>query len=182
MTTQDKTVPADWFRIAEAFAQKESSTPEDVIRLVSGLRAEFEATTPAPGSQPVAAPKAVQEDTPARSNRAKAQAADRKPSSSAPAPAPKRPAVPIEKAVTDDMVYCLECGRGMKMLKRHLGSTHGMTPHEYRARWDLPEDFPITAPNYTAAKSDTAKAMDFGKGSPKTGKTASKTRKAMVGA
>lgn len=74
----------------------------------------------------------------------------------------KEPAVPLDQAMTDEEVVCLECGRSMKMLKRHLGSAHGLTPEEYKYRWDLPEDFPITAPNYSASKSVYAKDMGFG--------------------
>lgn len=169
MATKDEATMPAWLRIAEAFAGKESSSPEEVIQLVTGLRAELgidaraATTAGAPDVTPPApAPLARKEPSVA-------------PAASAPEPT-RRPAVQIEKAVTDELVYCLECGRGMKMLKRHLGSTHGLTPHEYKARWDLPEDFPITAPNYTAAKSDTAKAMDFGKSNGKTTKTTTRSK------
>ena len=59
---------------------------------------------------------------------------------------PQRPAVPIRKSVTAEYIVCLEDGRKLKMLKRHLRSTYGMTPDEYRAKWNLPADYPMVAP------------------------------------
>jgi predicted transcriptional regulator len=73
------------------------------------------------------------------------------------------PALPIERAVTEDKVYCLCCGRGFKMLKRHLGSEHGLTEAEYRTMFNLPADFPLVAPSYSRRKADHAKQAGFGK-------------------
>ncbi len=74
-----------------------------------------------------------------------------------------KPAIPIEKAVTDSKVYCLCCGKGFKMLKRHLGAEHGLTEAEYRAKFNLPEDFPLVAPDYSAMKAKTAKKLGLGR-------------------
>jgi len=68
------------------------------------------------------------------------------------------PAVPIKKAVTPDYIVSLEDGRHFKSLKRHL-SGMGMTPAEYRAKWELPKDYPMVAPNYAAKRSELAKAL-----------------------
>ena len=65
------------------------------------------------------------------------------------------PAVPIRRSVTDDHIVCLEDGKKLKMLKRHLMSDHGLTPGEYRARWSLSPDYPMVAPAY----ADTRKAL-----------------------
>ena len=73
------------------------------------------------------------------------------------------PALPLERAVTRDKVYCLCCGRGFKMLKRHLGAEHGMTEAEYRAAFNLPEDMPLVAPSYSERKAQYAKQAGFGK-------------------
>jgi len=73
------------------------------------------------------------------------------------------PAVPIKKSVTPDFVICLEDGKKLKMLKRHLQSTYGMTPVEYRTKWGLPHDYPMTAPNYAATRSKLAKKYGLGK-------------------
>jgi predicted transcriptional regulator len=73
------------------------------------------------------------------------------------------PAVPIRKSVTPDYIVCLEDGRKLKMLKRHLRTTYHLTPEEYRARWHLPADYPMVAPSYTARRSQFAKAIGLGR-------------------
>ena len=79
----------------------------------------------------------------------------------APKEEPKQPAVSIRKSVTPEYLVCLEDGRKFKSLKRHLG-THGLTPDKYRAKWNLPADYPTVAPNYAAARSALAKAIGLG--------------------
>jgi predicted transcriptional regulator len=74
------------------------------------------------------------------------------------------PAVPIKKSVTADYIICLEDGKKFKSLKRHLRTRYAMTPEEYRARWNLPHDYPMVAPNYAKARSDLAKRMGLGLG------------------
>ncbi|KAA0678216.1 MucR family transcriptional regulator [Azospirillum brasilense] len=83
----------------------------------------------------------------------------------APQPAAERliPAVPIRKSVTPDYIVCLEDGKQLKMLKRHLQSTYGLTPEEYRAKWGLPPEYPMVAPNYAAQRSDLAKQIGLGR-------------------
>jgi predicted transcriptional regulator len=76
---------------------------------------------------------------------------------------PLVPAVPIRKSVTPDYIISLEDGRKFKSLKRHLQGTYGMTPDEYRAKWGLPRDYPMVAPNYAKARSDLAKRMGLGR-------------------
>lgn len=75
-----------------------------------------------------------------------------------------KPAVPINRSVTPDYIICLEDGRKMKMLKRHLKTTYNMTPEEYRKRWSLPSDYPLVAPNYAKKRSSLAKKIGLGKG------------------
>jgi predicted transcriptional regulator len=77
--------------------------------------------------------------------------------------APLTPAVSIKKSVQDEHITCLECGKKLKMLKRHLGTDHGMTPAEYRARWSLPADYPISAPAYSRKRQDLAKQIGLGR-------------------
>lgn len=77
---------------------------------------------------------------------------------------PTRPAVPIKKSVTPEYIVCLEDGKKLKMLKRHLRSTYDMTPEEYRAKWGLPPDYPMVAPNYAAQRSEFAKKIGLGRG------------------
>lgn len=80
-----------------------------------------------------------------------------------PAPVRPEPAVPVKKSVTPDYIICLEDGKKLKMLKRHLKTAFGMTPDEYRQRWDLPADYPMVAPNYAVKRSDLAKQIGLGK-------------------
>lgn len=84
-----------------------------------------------------------------------------------------RPAVPIKKSVAADYLICLEDGKKMKMLKRHLRTTFNMTPDEYRTKWGLPADYPMVAPNYAAQRSAFAKKIGLGRkpsGNEKRGK------------
>lgn len=73
------------------------------------------------------------------------------------------PAVPIKKSVTDDFIVCLEDGKKLKMLKRHLMTSYGMTPEEYRAKWGLKPDYPMVAPNYAAKRQELAKKIGLGR-------------------
>ena len=73
------------------------------------------------------------------------------------------PAVPVKKSVTPEAVICLCCGRKFKSLKRHLQTTHQLSPREYRATFGLKSDYPIVAPNYAAQRSDLAKSLGLGR-------------------
>ncbi len=73
-----------------------------------------------------------------------------------------QPAVPIKKSVTPDYIICLEDGKKLKMLKRHLKTAYDMTPEEYRERWSLPPDYPMVAPNYAKQRSKLAKEIGLG--------------------
>ena len=74
----------------------------------------------------------------------------------------KAPAVPVKKSVTPDYIICLEDGKKLKMLKRHLRTAYNMSPEEYREKWGLPADYPMTAPAYTALRSQFAKNIGLG--------------------
>ncbi len=76
---------------------------------------------------------------------------------------PLKPAVPIRRSVQPDHIVCLEDGRKLKMLKRHLRTTYDMTPDEYRAKWGLAPDYPMVAPNYAAERSAMAKKIGLGR-------------------
>jgi len=75
-----------------------------------------------------------------------------------------QPAVPIRKSVLPDYIICLEDGKKLKMLKRHLKTAYSMTPEQYRERWGLPNDYPMVAPNYAKTRSRLAKDIGLGKG------------------
>lgn len=85
-----------------------------------------------------------------------------------PEPVAVTPAVPVKKSVTPDFIISLEDGRKFKSLKRHLATHYGMSPEQYRAKWGLPADYPMVAPNYAATRSKLAKTMGLGR---KTGTT-----------
>jgi predicted transcriptional regulator len=74
-----------------------------------------------------------------------------------------QPAVPVKKSVTPDAVICLCCGQRFKTLRRHLQTTHQLSPREYRATFGLKKDYPIVAPNYAAQRSDLAKSLGLGR-------------------
>ena len=73
------------------------------------------------------------------------------------------PAVPIKRSVQPDFIVCLESGKKLKILKRHLMTPYNMTPDEYRAKWGLPADYPMVAPNYALARSTLAKELGLGR-------------------
>ena len=76
--------------------------------------------------------------------------------------APRAPAVPVRKSVTPDFIICLEDGKKFKSLKRHLRAAYGMSPEDYRARWNLASDYPMVAPNYAKTRSTLAVNMKLG--------------------
>ncbi len=73
-----------------------------------------------------------------------------------------QPAVPINRSITSDFIICLEDGKKLKMLKRHLKTAYGMTPEQYRERWGLPADYPMVAPSYAQRRSKLAKDIGLG--------------------
>ena len=80
-----------------------------------------------------------------------------------PAPAELTPAVPIKRSITDDYIICLEDGKKLKMLKRHLMTSYDMTPEAYRAKWGLKADYPMVAPNYSKKRQELAKKIGLGR-------------------
>jgi predicted transcriptional regulator len=128
-------------RVVAAFAARESATVEVVVALAQQLSGAF--AQPAQQSRPV--PVARPEPVLATSD------------------GEAKPALNPKDAVTDELVYCLCCGKGFTMLKRHLKAEHNLTEEQYRAMYSLPEDFPLVAPNYSARKAAYAKKVGLGK-------------------
>ncbi|WP_194953985.1 MucR family transcriptional regulator [Sphingopyxis solisilvae] len=79
-----------------------------------------------------------------------------------PEPEPQQPAVSIRASVKPDYLVCLEDGKKLKMLRRYLQTNFGMTPDEYRAKWNLPKDYPMVAPNYAEKRRELAKQIGLG--------------------
>ena len=77
----------------------------------------------------------------------------------------QKPAISVRRSITPEHIICLEDGKKLKMLKRYLRTNFNMTPEEYRAKWNLPHDYPMVAPNYAKQRSDFAKTIGLGKGS-----------------
>ena len=73
------------------------------------------------------------------------------------------PAVPVKKSVNHEFIVCLEDGKQMKTLKRHLATRYNLTPAAYRQRWGLPNDYPMVAPAYAAQRSAVAKSLGLGR-------------------
>lgn len=136
-------------RIAAAFASRPDTSPDEIVALTQRLMQIFGAGLP---------PHAASRATPRPQLVTPSAALTAGTESRGPTPA-----IPIDQAVTDDKVYCLCCGRGFTMLKRHLKAEHGLTEEEYRALFGLPEDMPLVAPNYSERKAAYAKRVGLGK-------------------
>ncbi|NUH64940.1 MucR family transcriptional regulator [Sulfitobacter sp. S0837] len=122
--------------IVSGFASRSDVTIDDILTLVDRLRATAPAQTQ---SETVIPGLAV---------------------------APKARAIPaaaVEQTMTEDTIFCLCCGKGFKMLKRHIGAEHGLTEAEYRVMFNLPADAPLVAPSYSKRKAEYAKRAGLGK-------------------
>ena len=124
----------------------EQSASPNHLELTAGIVSAYVANNSLPQSELPALLRAVHD---ALNRTAAGKAAE-------PAPA-LAPAVPVKKSVTPDYIMCLEDGKKFKSLKRHLRTTYDMTPEQYRAKWGLPADYPMVAPNYAKARSELAK-------------------------
>lgn len=79
-----------------------------------------------------------------------------------PQPEPQEPAVPVRRSVTREEIVCLECGKKFKSIRRHLQNAHELDPNEYRQKWGLRPDYPMTAPAYAERRSELAKSIGLG--------------------
>ena len=75
----------------------------------------------------------------------------------------QKAAIPVRRSITPDYIVCLEDGKKLKMLKRHLRTAYGLSPEEYRSKWGLPADYPMVAPNYSKKRSAFAKKIGLGR-------------------
>jgi len=80
------------------------------------------------------------------------------------APGRSEPAVPVKKSITPDHIICLECGKKQKMLKRHIRTAYGLSPEQYREKWDLPPEYPMVSANYAKKRSALARQIGLGTG------------------
>ncbi|SHI66815.1 transcriptional regulator, MucR family [Palleronia salina] len=120
--------------IAAGYAQRSDVTQDQIIEFVHRLRGGTAIPAQPAVTQPAAAGLAI----------------------------PRTPALPVDQSVTNDKIYCLCCGKGFKMLKRHLGAEHDMTEDEYRAAFNLPASMPLVAPSYSERKAEYARKAGLG--------------------
>jgi predicted transcriptional regulator len=119
--------------IVSAHVSNNTVSPNDVSSLIESVFRTLASV--ASGAMPAATPAAVEKP---------------------------QPAVSIKKSVTPDYIVCLEDGKKLKMLKRHLKTSYNLSPEEYRERWNLPSDYPMVAPNYARQRSRLAKQIGLG--------------------
>ena len=125
---------------------------EELLRMTSEVAAAYVSNNNLPSGQLPDVIRTIHESLAALSGAKVAAASE-----------PPTPAVAIKKSITPDYIVCLEDGKKLKMLKRHLRTTYGMTPDEYRHKWGLPGDYPMVAPNYAAQRSAFAKKIGLGR-------------------
>jgi predicted transcriptional regulator len=124
--------------VAASYLRRNSVGIEQIGSVVSSVRRALEeAAHGADGAAPSAGPAAMPEKRP--------------------------PAVPVKNSVHNDYIICLEDGIQARTLKRHLQAAHGLTPQQYREKWGLPKDYPITAPGYSERRSQMAKRLGLGR-------------------
>ena len=131
----------------------EHQTPPNYLELAADLVSAFVSNNPVPAAELPALIGTVHAALTKTANG----------SSQQPTEEPKKaPAVSVKKSVQPDYIVCLEDGKRFKSLKRHLRTTYNLTPDHYRAKWGLPPDYPMVAPNYAAARSELAKQFGLG--------------------
>ncbi len=130
----------------------ESGRGHEMLSLASSIVAAYVTKNPVPASELAGIIKSVHGTLSGLSNGSGGETA-----------LAQKPAVPIKKSVTADYIICLEDGQRLKMLKRYLHSNYNMSPDQYRAKWGLPRDYPMVAPNYSARRSEFAKQIGLGR-------------------
>ncbi len=140
----------------EATGKGKGTGEDDILKLVTEIVAAYVSKNPVPASELPAIIRDVHATLGGFAGTAQPGPAK--------GAAPRAPAVPVRKSVQPDHIVCLEDGKKLKMLKRYLRARYKMSPEEYRARWNLPPDYPMVAPNYAARRSEFAKKIGLGKG------------------
>jgi predicted transcriptional regulator len=130
---------------------KEKASAGDLLRMTAEVAAAYVGNNPLPAAQLPEVIKTIYSSISALDGGAPVGAAGLK------------PIVPIKKSIAPDYIICLEDGKKLKMLKRHLRTSYGMTPEEYRIKWGLPADYPMVAPNYAEQRSAFAKKIGLGR-------------------
>lgn len=134
-----------------------SAKPDDLIKFATDIVAAYVSNNPTPISEIPGMIKSIHATLGSLSG-----------ASGQDMPTTQKPAVTVKKSVTPGYIVCLEDGKKLKMLKRYLRSRYGLTPEEYRAKWGLPADYPMVAPDYAAQRSEFAKKIGLGRTAPAT--------------
>ena len=132
---------------------------DDILKLTSEIVAAYVRNNPVPAAEVPAMIKSVHSTL---GGLAASVQADGSPV--------QKPAISIKRSITPEYIVCLEDGKKLKMLKRYLRSNYGLTPEEYRAKWNLPADYPMVAPNYARQRSEFAKKIGLGRGASSSGR------------
>jgi predicted transcriptional regulator len=130
-----------------------SAKPDELLRLASEIVAAYVSNNPLPVDD---LPGVIKNIHATLGGLSGTVAADAAPS--------QKPAITVKKSVTPEYIVCLEDGKKLKMLKRYLRSRYNLSPEEYRTKWQLPNDYPMVAPNYAAQRSEFAKKIGLGRG------------------
>ena len=130
----------------------EKTSQEGILRMTAEIVSAYVSHNDLPGSQ---IPDVIRSVFTTLSSHASGEGAA--------AQKPPKPVVSIRKSVTPNYIICLEDGRKLKMLKRHLRTSYNLTPEQYRAKWGLPADYPMVAPKYAALRSAFAKKIGLGR-------------------
>lgn len=125
---------------------------DDILKLATEIVAAYVSNNPIPVSEVPAMIKSVHSTLGGLGGALQGEA-----------PTAQKPAIAVKRSVNPDYIVCLEDGKKLKMLKRYLRSNYSMTPEEYRAKWGLPADYPMVAPNYAAQRSEFAKKIGLGR-------------------
>ena len=139
--------------MAEASDNSKKVATNEVLRMASEIVSSYVANNSVPASQ---IPDLIQSVYRSLSSLGGSRAASE---------GSLAPATTVKKSITPDYIICLEDGKKLKMLKRHLRTVYGMTPQEYRSKWGLPPDYPMVAPNYAQQRSAFAKSIGLGRAS-----------------
>ena len=132
---------------------------DDILKLASEIVAAYVSNNPIPVSEVPAMIKSVHSALGGLVGASQSEI-----------PTAMKPVVPVKRSVHPDYIVCLEDGKKLKMLKRYLRSNYNMTPEEYRAKWGLPADYPMVAPNYAAQRSEFAKRIGLGRSASSSGR------------
>jgi predicted transcriptional regulator len=154
---RDTAKPRDWSKANMSSSDNQLSKMDDLLKFASDIVAAYVANNPIPVGEIPGMIKSIHATLGGLAGGTIVDGATG-----------QKPAIPVKKSITPEYIICLEDGKKLKMLKRYLRSRYNLTPEEYRAKWGLPADYPMVAPNYAAQRSEFAKKIGLGRTAPAT--------------